>query len=121
MKLPKFLTTLVLTTTFLTIENTALAQRYRIFENPTINNLWVDACVVEYGEVNCSNWAKDQSANAFCKKKGYSKYVNLKYFDEGAGHQTYRLTYFYKNGEKLTQWRVCNKCGLRLNEIECQG
>ena len=47
----------------------ALAQRYRVFENPTINGLWVDACILEYGEANCSSWGKTQAANAFCRQK----------------------------------------------------
>lgn len=98
-----------------------LAQRSRLFENPGISGLWVDACVVEYGNVNCSEWAKKQAANAFCRNQGYTKSISAKTRNEGPKHQTWRLVYAYQDGEKTLRYERCNKCGVRLVDVDCEG
>ena len=98
----------------------ALAERYRVFEDPHIGRLWVDGCIMEYGEVNCSQWAKSEAANAFCRIKGYSQVHGTWYTrDEGSGHSTYRYTILRRNGVEVVEWRLCTGCSFRITQIEC--
>lgn len=104
---------------FVSLSN-AFASHRETFNEVLIGSLWVDACIVEYGDVNCSDYAKRDAANAFCRKKGYDESVGTFYTrDEGPHHTTYRLTYFRRNGVDASEWRGCNGCGNRISKVTC--
>lgn len=124
MKIISEIACLILTSTFATLclPSIALAERYRVFENPGIDGLWVDGCILENGEVNCSKWAKLTAANAFCRQEGYAA-VNGTWYtgSEPGNHTTYRYTIFNRDGRKQTEWRTCEGCSFHITKIECKG
>lgn len=101
------------------------AADVRLFENPIRyggrnTNLWVDACVVEYGNVNCSDWARWESAHAFCQGEGYERATSWRKINEAdEGHSTWRLMFLVRNGVHVKEWHVCEGCYSRLYNIEC--
>jgi hypothetical protein len=100
----------------------ALAASYRYFENPNINGYWVDGCIVEFGEVNCSDWGQTVAANAFCNQMGWGQVYGTWYtrHELGTDHTTYRYTQFRRDGRETAEWRACVGCEYRITRIECR-
>ncbi len=99
---------------------TLFAANYSTYEPPRIDGYRVDACTLEYGSANCSQWGKEQAASAFCRRMGArsaTRWSWMHYGDRDIG--TYRYKIYRQNGRDRSVWEYCAQCSAAQTKVEC--